>query len=191
MFHLLPVSVLLSIACCFVLHGIWLLKLRRKQYDFITHRWTQLHERAAILGFELSNRASALRNAQEKLRSSASLLSDSEKCFNRLFHSTTLPLSINRIEDGIFQEVNRAFELLAGHTKSELIGRSLSELDRYREPDVAHILAEIRAGKALDRAVFFLPKSDQTQLVLQCTDRIQFDGSDCLILEIRRLTGQA
>src|SRR5690349_5956189 len=105
MFHVLPLGVLLSIACCFVLHGICLMKLRRKQYDVITHRWHQLHERAAILGTELSNHASALRSAQEKLRHSDSLLSESEKCFYKLFHSTTLPLSINQIESGMILDV--------------------------------------------------------------------------------------
>ncbi len=191
MFHLLPATVLLSIACCFVLHGIWLMKLRRKQYDLISHGWTQLHERAAILGSELSNQASVLRSAQEKLRRFDSLLSDAEKSFYRLFHSTTLPLSICKIDDGTFLEVNRLFERQAGHTKLELLGRGLKELDIRQKAGVAEALAEIRAGKSLDRVLFFLTKSDQTQLVLRCTDRIQFDGNDCLLLEITPSPGRA
>ncbi len=191
MFRLPPLSVLLSIACCFVLHGIWLTKLRRKQYDFITHRWTQLHERAAILGCELSNLACVLKSAQEKLRHSDSLLSDSEKCFYRLFHSTTLPLSLCGIEDGVFLDVNRAFEYQAGHTKSELIGRSLNEFDARNNSTPAHILAKLRTGKALDRTVFFVTKLNRTQLILQCTDRIQFEGHDCLLLEITPSTARA
>ena len=191
MFHLIPLSLFFSVACCFLLHGIWLSKLRRKQCHFITNRWTQLHERAVILGCELSNQASALKSTQEKLRRSDSLLSDSEKCFHKLFHSATLPLSICQIEGGIFRDVNRAFARQVGGSESELIGRSLTELDRWQESGVAQSLAEIREGKPLDQVVFFLTKSDRSRLVLQCADRIQFEGNDCLLLEISRSSGQA
>lgn len=191
MVHLFPLSLLLSVAGCFVLHGVWLIRLRRKQYDFITHRWTQLHQRAAILGSELSHQASALKSAQAELQHTDSLLSDSEKCFHKLFHSATLPLSICQIRDGMFLDVNRAFERQAGHTKSELIGRNLKELALSRQLGTAEVLADIRAGKILDRALFFLTRSDHTQLILQCTDRIQYEGNDCILLEIRQATGQA
>jgi PAS domain-containing protein len=191
MFHLFPLSLLFSVACCFALHGIWLSKLRRKQCAFITHRWTQLHERAVILGSELSNQASALKSAQQELQRSDSLLSDAERCFHKLFHSATLPLSICQIEDGIFLDVNRAFARQVGRPESELIGKSLNELDRWQETGGAEVLAEVRAGKPLDSVVFFLTKSDRSQLVLQCSDRIQFEGNDCLLLEISRSSGQA
>lgn len=191
MFHLLPLGVLLSVACCFVLHGVLLTKLRRKQYDFITHRWTQLHARAAILGSELSNQACVLKSAEEKLRHSDSLLSNSEKCFYRLFHSTSLPLSLYEIDDGMFLDVNRAFEYEAGYTKSELIGRSLNDFDVRNDSTEADVLAKLRAGNALDRTVFFVTKLNRTELVLRCTDRIHFDGSDCLVLEITPATAQA
>lgn len=191
MFHLFPLSLLLSVASCFVLHGVWLIRLRRKQYDFMTHRWTQLHQRAAILGSELSNQASALRSAQEELQHTDSLLSDSEKCFHKLFHSATLPLGICQTRDGMFLDVNRTFERQAGHSKSELIGRNLNELALSQHSGLAESLAELRAGKKLDRALFFLVKSDKTQLILQCTDRIQYEGKDCLLIEVRQSTGQA
>jgi hypothetical protein len=73
-------------------------------------------------------------------------------------------------------DVNRALEGQSGHTKSALIGRSRNELDTRYEAGVTRELAEIRAGKALDRAVFFLTKSDRTEVVLHRTDRIQFEG---------------
>lgn len=129
-----------------------------------------------------------LGSAQEKLRHSDSLLSDSEKCLDKLFHSTTLPLSINQIDSGTILDVNRAFERQSSHTKSELIGRSLNEVDTRSDAGATRELAEIRAGKATDRAVFVLTTPDRSEVVLHCTDRIQFEGFDCLLLAIRRST---
>ena len=54
--------------------------------------------------------------------------------FAALFELSPVALTITRIEDGAFLDVNTAFVQLSGYSHYELLGRSALELDIYADP---------------------------------------------------------
>lgn len=57
-----------------------------------------------------------------------------EAKFSSLFELSPVALTITRIEDGAFLDVNTAFVHLSGYSHAELLGRSALELDLYADP---------------------------------------------------------
>ena len=52
------------------------------------------------------------------------VLRESEEKFSRIFQSTPDPVTITRLEDGIYLEVNRAFTTVTGFAREEAVGRT-------------------------------------------------------------------
>jgi PAS domain S-box-containing protein len=61
-------------------------------------------------------------------------LSNSEKLFWQVFQTSPDGISISRLADGIFVEVNKSFEDLTGYTRKELIGHSVFEFELWANP---------------------------------------------------------
>ncbi len=60
-------------------------------------------------------------------------LSKSEELFSQVFQTSPDGISISRIEDGVFVEVNKGFEKLTGYSRNELIGRSVFDLGMWTD----------------------------------------------------------
>jgi PAS domain S-box-containing protein len=58
-------------------------------------------------------------------------LSKSEKLFWQVFQTSPDGISITRISDGIFVEVNRSFEKMTGYARKELIGHSAFDFEMW------------------------------------------------------------
>ncbi|MFC2111727.1 PAS domain S-box protein, partial [Bacteroidota bacterium] len=63
-------------------------------------------------------------------------LSQSEELFWQIFQTSPDGISISRLDNGIFVEVNKGFEKLSGYTRKELIGHSVFELGMWTDPKV-------------------------------------------------------
>lgn len=70
---------------------------------------------------DLAGIAIARHRAEEALR-------ESEERFSKAFHANPAPLSITRLEDGRFLDVNEAFLALTGYAREDVIGRTSLEL---------------------------------------------------------------
>ena len=70
---------------------------------------------------DLAGIAIERRQAEEALR-------ESEERFSKAFHANPAPLSISRLADGRFLDVNTAFLRLTGYEREEVIGRTSVEL---------------------------------------------------------------
>ena len=66
--------------------------------------------------------------AEEKLRESELQLRESEARFSSAFHASPLLMTIARLDDARFVEVNEAFVQLTGWDRAELIGHDSEEL---------------------------------------------------------------
>jgi PAS domain S-box-containing protein len=72
-------------------------------------------------------------------------LKESEEKFQKAFESSAAAITIARISDGLFLEVNEAFCKLVGYPKSELVGHNAAELNLVMEmPDREGILQQLQ-----------------------------------------------
>ena len=94
------------------------------------------------------------------------LLHESEQRFASIFGNSAQPMTLTRLADGVYLNVNRAFETLSGFTREEIIGRSSIELGVWPVPGVREELkrqfdvgqtvasvetqARMRSGRLLD-----------------------------------------
>ena len=72
-----------------------------------------------------------LTNSLEQLRELKLELSKSEELFWQIFQTTPDGISISRLSDGIFVEINKGFEELTGYARKELIGHSVFEFEMW------------------------------------------------------------
>jgi PAS domain S-box-containing protein len=84
-----------------------------------------------------------LKKENEKLTSTVTQLKElkltlpkSEELFWRVFQTSPDGISISRLSDGIFIEVNAGFEKLSGYQRKELIGHSVFDVEMWTDPEV-------------------------------------------------------
>ena len=72
--------------------------------------------------------SSTIRDVTERIQAEEALRF-SEKKFSTAFHSSPDAISISTVEDGVFLEINKAFEKITGYSSDEVIGRSVFDFD--------------------------------------------------------------
>ena len=74
----------------------------------------------------------------------------SEQRFEKIVESSPLPMTITRLADGVYLNVNRAFETLTGYARERVIGRSSVEINIWEDPGVRDIIKrQLAAGAAI------------------------------------------
>ena len=84
---------------------------------------------------DLAGIAIARHRAEEALR-------ESEERFSKAFHANPAPISITRLADGCFLDVNAAFLTLTGYAREDVIGRTSLEL---------RLIGSVERDKLVDR----------------------------------------
>ncbi len=74
-----------------------------------------------------------LNDSIAQLRKIKAQLSDSEQVFSKVFQTSPDGISISRMDNGEFVEVNRSFEAMTGYTRDELVGKSVYELGLWAD----------------------------------------------------------
>lgn len=69
--------------------------------------------------------------------------------FSLLFRTSADAMAITRVQDGVYLDVNPAFETLSGHSRAEVLGESALDLDWVERSDRDDMVAELRATGAL------------------------------------------
>jgi PAS domain S-box-containing protein len=118
------------------------------------------------------------REAEIKSDTNMQQLMESEEKFQKAFQLSAAGISITRISDGVYQNVNDAFVLMTGFTKNELIGHSSSELgmvvDLKRREEV---LLELRKnGYVKNMEISVHHKSGKVLEVLSSIETIILKG---------------
>ncbi len=74
---------------------------------------------------------------------------DASELFTAAFLASPDSVNINRLDDGMFVDVNEGFVALTGWTRTEVVGRTSLEIDLWAEPaDRARMVEELtRAGR--------------------------------------------
>jgi PAS domain S-box-containing protein len=143
----------------------------------------RLYERAEIYGTELERQLADLEMAQQALRLSEEGRTLSEERFMRVFRSSPLPFSITTVDEGRILEINDAFERYFGYSRDGLIGRTVSEVGLWDDPNDRRRLAEeTRAHKRLGNMLARLRSASGEGIeAMVSAEEVDLDGRACLL----------
>jgi two-component system NtrC family sensor kinase len=117
------------------------------------------------------------KKAQEALR-------QSEEKFSKAFQASPNSISISRMRDGKFIEVNDTFLRDKGYTRKEVIGHTGKELKLYaNKNDYTNIRTILKKqGKFVNRVTRYLTKSGQKRVGLMSAEIINIGEEPCMIV---------
>ncbi|MCJ7605509.1 MAG: PAS domain-containing protein, partial [Dehalococcoidales bacterium] len=125
------------------------------------------------------------KQAQQALR-------ESEERFNMAFKASPGSISISRLSDAKFIEVNDSFLSDKGFTRDEVIGHKASELGIWAHPeDRQRIVGLInKHGKIQNELIDYHTKSGEVKTGYFSAETINLDGEPCLIMHATDITQQ-
>ena len=107
----------------------------------------------------------------------------SEEKFSKAFYTSPDSININRLEDGMFLEVNDGFTKITGYSKEDVIGRSSLEINIWASPEERSRLVDgLRSrGEVANLEVPFQMKDGQEKVGLMSASLIEIDGQQCIL----------
>ena len=122
----------------------------------------------------------------------AEALRKSEEKFSKVFHTCPETIGIATLAEGIYLEVNEAFERLYGVPRNEAIGKSSLALGLWVDPDnrkeLVHQLEH--NVRVTGFPVLIRHRSGEVKATDVSAERIEIDGRDCLIAVVRDVSEQ-
>ncbi len=116
------------------------------------------------------------KRAEEALRRS-------EEKFSKAFQASPAMISIVRISDRQYIEVNRAFEKQTDFQRAEVIGRSISEVaESGGLQSLNYALCQaVEQGSVRNMEALVRRKSGEPSIVLLSAEVVEFDGQPCVL----------
>jgi PAS domain S-box-containing protein len=136
-----------------------------------------LDERGSVMAvLNIIRDISLRRNTEVKLR-------QSEEKFERVFRLTPDAMAINRMKDGVYFDVNEAFQRITGYSREELLGKSSLELGIWADVrDRDRMVEEMRTrGSVHGLEATFLKKDGSTITGLMSGKVLEVGGERCLL----------
>jgi PAS domain S-box-containing protein len=105
-------------------------------------------------------------------------LRESEEKFQKVFMKSPYFMTIARLEDGVYVDVNEAFEKKLGYSREEFIGRSAMDLGVLKDPNTIEKMNRIIAkeGWSKDLELVFIHKDGQEVISLVSSEIIELNG---------------
>ncbi|MFZ1201901.1 MAG: PAS domain S-box protein, partial [Desulfobacterales bacterium] len=121
--------------------------------------------------------------AEEALRQSTTL-------FRTVFETSPDAVVITRIEDSVIVDVNPGFKAYTGHDRDEVIGRSVLDINIWKDLDQRKILLDqvFAKGFAHNREAVFRTKAGDLITCLVSVKKIDINGEPHLLSVIRDIT---
>ena len=119
-------------------------------------------------------------------------LSQSEEKFRKVFHASPFAITISRLDTGEFVDVNHAFERIFGYTRQEVIGRTVFDINIWKDvKERERLLAELLANGTVEaKEVGFVRKSDQIAVTDTSFLLMNIDGEAYSIAISADITGR-
>lgn len=141
---------------------------------------------------EKGNVIGALSSARDitEEKQSKEALWESEEKFSKAFLTSPNAITITRAEDGMFIDVNRAFELLTGYTREEALSSSSISLRLWANlVDRDQMVRDLRAGRSVTaREYLFRTKSGEFRIGLFSAQILQLGQQPCILSSIADIT---
>ncbi len=112
--------------------------------------------------------------------------------FAKVFHASPEAISISRLRDGLYLDVNEAFVEQFGWHREELIGRTATDIGLWSDTAARQRwVARLRKCGRIRNAEFRLnTKSGEQRTVLISAELIRIEGEACVIGMVRDVTEQ-
>jgi len=112
--------------------------------------------------------------------------------FAKVFHASPEAMSISRMRDGVYLDVNNAFVEQFGWRREELLGRSAADIGLWLDPnDGQRWVAQLRRqGRVRNTEVRLGTKGGERRCALISAELIRVDGETCVIGMVRDITEQ-
>ena len=116
-------------------------------------------------------------------KSSGDALRLSEEKFSRSFRLAPISLTITTLAAGTVIEVNDEFLKNTGYTRSEVIGRTVVDVNIWETPELRErIISPLRYGKAVkNMEIIFRHKNGELHNYIFSAEPIRVEGIDCII----------
>ncbi len=120
------------------------------------------------------------------------LLKDSELKFRNIFEFSPIAIAIRDPEDGRLIDVNASWLKLFEYSRSEVIGRSIKELDLYVNLADHEIVSQtlLAQGRILNSKFEFRKRSGQVMDILLSAEFITINDKSCLLVMLTDITIQ-
>ncbi len=132
---------------------------------------------------KLQETIAELNDARDKLKAS-------EELFRTVFHTSPDIITISKLTDGVFIEVNRSFTEITGYTKEELIGISAFDIGMWNDPGAREklVAALMEKGSFQNMEASFRIKSGKNRMGLVSASLININGETHLLTVSRDIT---
>ncbi len=117
-------------------------------------------------------------------------LRESEEKFNKAFNASPGVLSISKVSDGTFLEINDSFTRVFGFTREETIGHKSLELNIWVNPtDRINMIRQLKEQGHVSNAEYLhRTKSGDIRTLLFSAERIEFGGEPCVLVVTTDIT---
>lgn len=114
----------------------------------------------------------------------------SEEKFSKAFRESPLAITIVKISDGCYVDINETFEAQTGWKRDEVIGRTALEIDLWVNPDqrTAFMREIVEKGNIRDLEVSFRKKDGLIRTSLGSAEVIDVEGEPCVLSVIADIT---
>ena len=119
-----------------------------------------------------------------------SAMQTSEQKFERLFRKAAFGAALARLPDGVFVDVNEAFEQMFGFTRDEVIGRTSIELGINRQATLrTEVIEELRKGGVVrNQEVTLYTKSGEARAFVNNVTVVEIGGQGHILSTIQDIT---
>ena len=141
-------------------------------------RWIQAVDQRTPDGGSVSERTDIT-----KMMEASEALRHSEERFALAFHQNPQICAITTLEEGIYVDINKAFEQQTGFSRSETIGRTTQQLGIWPDKTFrARFIHELKENGRVDNLVGQMQRKDkEKRLVRISASTIEIDGQQCLL----------
>ncbi len=117
-------------------------------------------------------------------------LRESEERFRLTFHTSPDAINVNRLEDGLYVDINEGFTQLTGYTRADVIGKTSLEIDIWHDPaDRQELVRGLREkGYYKNLEAQFCRKDGSVTTALMSARIISLDGTPHIISVTRNIS---
>ena len=111
-------------------------------------------------------------------------LRHSEERFSKAFRSNPQPMSITRLDNGLYIDVNESFLAMSGYERSEVVGRTSLELGIWMDQDHRRDFMKrlVDEGALANIETLFITRSGFPRTLLSSAERVEINGQDCVLI---------